>query len=499
MKEHNDDIHLKHLLQDKLEEHTVVAPDFVWPAIEKELFPPANNRRPFFWWFVFSGIILGVLSFYFLYPRNEINFNYNSPEIAVKENTTFLNSTPTKIVKSELESSKTLDGKSNKNVSNYQKNENDSYVTPEKGNGKTAIIQSSYASNTNQKNRIKKTQKQKYLEQASTPLSTEGFKDEKDIHKEQTINLGNTATNNNNGEEQKNEIIQLNSRDELSSLEISLLVAKSVEHTASTIPLQTTNLRFPRRFVPYSFLDFYAGPGRNYREYTGLIETTKKALLIDRTLQFKNKNIGLDYNMQFCRFASFRIGLNMGTNRYTTRLFPVRIANVSLNDELEISSPSGDLKSAPLELEDQASPFFDTTTFLMRIIHRSSYFTVPLSIRFNTPNVRGPQAYIYSGIDLNFRGTDKNTLVVRKSQIERIFTTSKPSNAQTLYPGWHLGLGLATNPIRRLQIFGEFHYSTLFSDYYKGKIVSIQSSNYQINLGLRFKLVANHDTKRLIK
>ena len=50
MKEHNDDIHLQRLLNEKLEGHTVPAPDFVWPAIEKELFPPAKKRRPFFWW-----------------------------------------------------------------------------------------------------------------------------------------------------------------------------------------------------------------------------------------------------------------------------------------------------------------------------------------------------------------------------------------------------------------------------------------------------------------
>jgi hypothetical protein len=491
MKEHNDDTHLKHLLQDKLEEHTVVAPDFVWPAIEKELFPPANKRRPFFWWFVFSGLILGVLSFYFLYPRNEINFNYHSPEIAVKENATNLNSLSTKIDKSELKSSKTSDGKSTKNVSNYQKNQNVSLSSPEKGNGKTAMIQSSYAStkNTNQKNRTKKTKKQKATEPISSLLLTNDFQNEK------TADLGTIESENNNGEE----LNPLNSTDEISNLEIGLLAAKSLDHTAFSIPLVKTNLRYPRKFVPYSFIDFYAGRGRNSRNYSGEIETSKKALLVDRTLQFKNNNIGIDYNMQFCRFASFRVGYNMGTNRYTTRLFPIRIANVSLNDELDISSPSGDLKSAPLELDDQASPISDTTTFLMRIIHRSSYYSVPLSIRFNTTNIRGPQAYIYSGIDLNFRGTDKNTLVVRRSQIERIFTTSKPSNAQTLYPGWHLGLGLATNPIRRLQVYGEFHYSTLFSDYYKGKIISIQSSNYQINLGLRFKLVANHDTKRLIK
>ncbi len=135
----------------------------------------------------------------------------------------------------------------------------------------------------------------------------------------------------------------------------------------------------------------------------------------------------------------------------------------------------------------------------MRIIHKSSYYTVPLSIRFNTTNIRGPQLFAYTGFDLNFRGNDKNTLIVRRFQVERVFSTSKPANAQTLYLGWHFGMGIASNPIRRLQVFSEFNYSSLFSDYYTGKIISIQSSNYQINVGLRFKLVSNHDTKRLVK
>lgn len=489
MKEHNDDIQLKHLLQDKLGEHTVVAPDFVWPAIEKELFPPANNRRPFFWWFVFTGLILGVLSFYFLYPRNEFNFNINTHEFAALEKRTASNTIKT--FNSELETTSTIDESSSKPITNNRNNIHPSF---KKGTGNTRDFQNSSEFSNSQKPQIKKTKKSKNNIQAATLLSTSGIENKTDIGKE--IDPRTITSLDSSGELKSN---LPKSIDDFSNFETNFLIAKTLEHSASSIPLQKSNLRFPRRFVPYSFIDIYAGPGRNSRDYSGVIETSKKALLIDRTLQFKNKNIGLDYNLQFCRFASFRVGLNMGTNRYTTRLFTVRIANVSLNDELDISSPSGDLKSAPLDLEDQASPIFDTTTFLMRIIHRSSYFSVPLSIRFNTTNIRGPQLYAYSGIDFNFRGTDKNTLIVRKSQVERTFSTSKPNNAQLFYPGWHLGLGIASNPIRRLQVYGEFNYSTLFSDYYKGKIVSIQSSNYQINLGLRFKLVENHDTKRLVK
>src|SRR3989338_834517 len=135
-----------------------------------------------------------------------------------------------------------------------------------------------------------------------------------------------------------------------------------------------------------------------------------------------------------------------------------------------------------------SSPFSDTTTFLMRIIHRSGYISIPLSIRFNTTNAIGPQVYGYTGFDFVFRGKDQNTLIVRKSQTERSFSTSKPRESSGFYPGWHLGLGIATNPVRKLQLYGEFNYSQVLGNYYTGKVISIKSNNLQLNVGLRIKL-----------
>lgn len=499
MKEHNDDIHLKHLLQDKLGEHTVEAPEFVWSAIEKEMFPPAKKRRPFFWWFLFTGLFIGGVTFYFIYPQNEFNFNFETRAFVTLKKASEGNSKTTQTYKSQLDSTKTINEKTIKttnSATNFQNNEHASYLNQK--NGKTFLIRKTNSTSKNTNN-YDRTKKQKTPVQPAILLANS--ETENKNTKETKTELGNNESKNNIGEERSNVLNQTNLTNEFPNLEMSLLVAKSLDHTAFSIPLESTNLRYPRKFVPYSFLDFYGGTGKNHREYTGSISSNQsnKALLIDRTIKFKNRNIGFDYNLQFCRFASFRLGINTGTNRYTTRLFPIRIANVSLNDPLDISSPSGDLKSAPLNLDDQASSTSDSTTFLMRIIHKSSYYTVPLSIRFNTTNIRGPQLFAYTGFDLNFRGNDKNTLIVRRFQVERVFSTSKPANAQTLYLGWHFGMGIASNPIRRLQVFSEFNYSSLFSDYYTGKIISIQSSNYQINVGLRFKLVSNHDTKRLVK
>lgn len=490
MKEHNDDIHLKHLLQDKLEEHTVVAPDFVWSAIEKEMFPPTKKRRPIFWWFLFTGLFLGSLSFYFFYSKNELNFTFKTKELAA-------------VVKSDTRTAKSYNSSQSdseqilsKNNKNQQENiNNNSEISEQSENDKVNSVTHLNVTNTQKQSIQNKKEKNNYSnKQSDNNLITksESGKNEKTIETNANVNLNQVDRETEN---------KLNTYEEAYLFELNLLSAKKLDHLANSIPIFTTNLRYPRKFVPYSFIDLYSGIGRNHREYTGSIGTNQssKALLFDRTIKFKNKNFGLDYNLQFCRFASLRLGINTGSNRYTTRLFPIRIANVSLNDPLDISSPSGDLKSAPLDLDDQASTTSDSTTFLMRIIHKSRYYTVPLSIRFNTTNIRGPQFFAFSGLDFNFRGSDQNTLIVRRLQIERVFTTSKPANAQRLYLGWHLGIGIASNPIRRLQVFSEFNYSSLFSDYYTGKIVRIQSSNYQINVGLRFKLVSNYDAKRLVK
>lgn len=296
------------------------------------------------------------------------------------------------------------------------------------------------------------------------------------------------AEHSQNGEAKDSVANPAEPQNEHHDLTFSTLLAKTIEYKTDTVRLIHPEMPFPKLFFPYSFIDMYAGAGRNNRTYSGIVESNSKAFIIDRTLRLKNSNFGFDYNYQFLPFASAGIGINMGTNRYTTRLFPVRIANTSLNDELEISSPSGELKSAPLDLADQASQFSDTTTFLMRIVHRSHYFSVPLSIRFNTTNTKGPQLYGYTGFDFLFRGKDKNTLIVRKSFTERSFSTSKPRETRGFYPGWHLGLGVSSNPKRKLQVYGEFNYSQVFGNYYTGKVISIRSNNVQLNVGLRIKL-----------
>ena len=480
MKEHNDDLNLRQLLHEKLEEHTVSAPDFIWPAIEQELFPPAKKRRPFFWWFVFSGLFLGLFSFsyFFIFPVNHIDLSLNGTMLPISKTMQSLQSSDSTTTKNNPESTSTSIA--------IQRNPSGLY---------NAETKNKPLLSSNQPNQHARTSKVRKVNRKSTTEANRGTK----INPEATpivdpVNYISPLVDplivehSQSGQPKDSASNPVKPQDENNDLTFSTLLAKTIDFKTDTVRLTHPEMPFPKLFFPYSFIDIYAGVGRNNRTYSGIVESSSKAFIIDRTLRLRNSNFGFDYNYQFLSFASVRIGLNHGTNRYTTRLFPVRIANTALNDELEISSPSGELKSAPLDLADQASQISDTTTFLMRIVHRSQYFSVPLSIRFNTANTKGPQLYGYTGFDFLFRGKDRNTLIVRKSFTERSFSTSKPRETRGFYPGWHLGLGISSNPKRRLQVYGEFNYAQVFGNYYTGKVISIRSSNAQLNVGLRINL-----------
>lgn len=478
MIEHNDDTRLQQLLQEKLEEHTVPAPDFVWPAVEKELFPPAKKRRPVFWWFVFSGLFLGTLSFFILFPAHHMDLALNGMTTPMNKSLQPLQSgvsTATENKQKSITSSTIV--QDHQSVLTNTDNNNNRLLSsiPSDQDARTATLRKDDQKRATKTSQGKKTNpKVDPGTDPSTPLLP--LVDPLIAENQQNSQPKDTVSSPDNRQDENND------------LSFSTLLAKTITYTTDTVRSIHPEKPFPKLFFPYAFIDIYAGAGRNNRMYTGIAESASKAFIIDRTLRLKNRNFGVDYNYQFLPFASARIGINMGSNRYTTRLFPIRIANTSLNDELEISSPSGELKSAPLDLADQASQISDTTTFLMRIVHRSHYFSVPLSIRFNTTNLKGPQLYGFTGLDFMFRGKDHNTLIVRKLFTERSFSTSKPRETRGFYPGWHIGMGIATNAERKLQLYGEFNYSQVFGDYYTGKVISIRSNNVQLNAGLRIKL-----------
>ncbi|HLP54944.1 MAG TPA: hypothetical protein VK151_07940 [Fluviicola sp.] len=488
MKEHNNDTELQQLLREKLEGHTVPAPDFVWPAIEQELFPRAKKRRSFFWWFIFAGLFLGTLSWFFLFPSKSTDFSFGTAAAPVSKTVQSLQPIPTAATEKQSQST------------------DKSTVTKSKSSGTTAMHSNEPGTNTSEKHNgpfVSSSQPGKDpTTVANKSVPGKGAKrpsPSKSPSNPPTKPVTYTIAHSSSVTASLiaktagyfatiNTIAETRQPDSNDVSAMSALSSKTIAFQPDTVKLIHPFIPLSIGFSGYSFIDVYLGVGRNRRTYSGIVESNSNAFIIDRTLQLKNTHFGIDYNYQFLPFASAGIGLNMGSNRYITRLFPIRIANTDLNKELEISSPGGDLKSAPLELEDQASSISDTTTFLMRIIHRSKYLAIPLTIRFNTTNARGPQLYGFTGFDFVFRGKDQNTLIVRRSLFERSYSTSNPRGARGFYSGWHLGLGLASNPSRRLQLYGEFNYSQVFGNYYSGKVISIKSSHLQLNAGLRINL-----------
>lgn len=492
MKEHTNDSELQRLLREKLEEHTVPAPDFAWPAIEKELFPPAKKRRPFFWWFVFTGLFLGTLTLFFLFQSTDTGISSGMSAIAF----------PTTLPSLQPSANPTQTPSGQQLLAKEPANSNDN-------NSSVATTSNNYASEAQGSSKYKRSfqvtdQSVAYTKTHKSNSATNQQSTKQSISQKQlSSNTLHTALSAPAHAWLATHLLVYRSTRSITQLQT--IAHKLQPDTSQVLPasdLWPKTIAFQpdpilpippllppsKHFDGYSFIDVYAGAGRNRRTYSGIVASNSNAFIIDRTIPLKNTNFGIDYNYQFLPFASARIGVNMGSNRYVTRLFPIRIANTDLNNELDISSPSGDLRSAPLELDDQASSISDTTTFLMRIVHRSRYFSVPLSILFNTTNEKGPQLYGCTGFDFVFRGNDQNTLIVRRSQFERSYSTSNPRGARGFYSGWHLGVGLASNNSRRFQFYGEFNYAQVFGNYYSGKVISIRSSNLQLNAGLRINL-----------
>lgn len=488
MIEQNNDRELQQLLREKLEEHNVPAPDFVWPAIEKELFPPAKKRRPFFWWFILSGVLLGTFLSYFLLSPKGTGISSGMSAIAIHTALQPADSTSSTHAKQSTFTTQLPSNEKNPSVAPSSdnhghftgvtaKNNYSSPATNQPGIRSKTPIDNSFSDKSLTKTPSVQTSPNNHF---VNPVAT--------IPASASLGVGLLMGKTIGDFVAIKPISGLTQPDSANVLTMNTLSPKTLSFLPDTVGRIRSILPLSGQFAKFSFIDVYFGAGRNRRTYSGMIETNSNAVIVDRTLQLKNTNFGIDYNYQFLPFASARIGVNTGANRYTTRLFPIRIANTDLNNELEISSPGGDLKSAPLELEDQASSISDTTTFLMRIVHRSRYFAVPLSIRFNTTNAKGPQLYGYTGFEFVFRGNDQNTLIVRKSQFERSYSTSNARGTRGFYSGWHLGVGLASSASRRVQLYSEFNYSQVFGNYYNGKVISIKSSNLQLNFGMRVHL-----------
>jgi|GEM_PF-5096121 len=231
------------------------------------------------------------------------------------------------------------------------------------------------------------------------------------------------------------------------------------------------------------YYQFHASVGREIRTFN--VSNPNNQSLLDKSVALKHHGIGFNYQYQFHPNWAVHTGVYAYRTGFITRQFPISIANQNLDGELVFDTPEGEFKSEPLELSSYANVQQDTTVFLGRIIHRSSFVSLPLAIRYNTNRSSGLNFYTQAGVQFNLRASERNTLVIKKSAFERNFASGRSGRQRKIAPSAMLAVGLQTQSIGRVQYFTELSYARVLGEYYKGPRVSIQSQFVTVGAGLR--------------
>ncbi len=436
---------LRSLLAQKFEEQHIEAPEQAWNAIQTELFQSNSKKIGLWTWYFLGTIVIACLLLPLIFSNHESNYS-----IALTS-------------KSTLRFGKNL---------TLSKNKSSDYETIKSNNNNTKSI-----------NNYKHSQ----LKKADLIASKKGT--------EQTTNypltLISQPRNLSYSGSQSIDSVLLVSRLQfhpINTFESSLLFPTILPFDASQFNNGTSNVSNQHSGW---YLEVFSGLGRNVRTYEGYIEKAKQnkhAVFVSRSVKFKNTNMGVYVRKELTPSIQLRTGLNYGINTFTTRFFPIRIANAELNKEIQVSSPTGDLKSGNLELESAANQTSDSTSFLMRISHRSTYYQIPLSLTINSTNVKGPVVYGFTGLDFIFRGKEENKLLIRRQDFAKTAEIQRATKGKNAHLGLNVGFGISSTTSKKVQVYSECVYSRIFGPYYTGNVLTIYSQNWQLNAGLRFKL-----------
>ncbi|MFA7274703.1 MAG: hypothetical protein WC044_12615 [Crocinitomicaceae bacterium] len=256
--------------------------------------------------------------------------------------------------------------------------------------------------------------------------------------------------------------------------------AVNTEKYTNTLPLITDYSLKRFRF------DYYVGLGRSPR--ANKILTNDAALILtDNIVRLKNRMIGMNIRYQMTPHIGVRSGVVFGVNRYRTRLFPVAIANDQLNQNVEIATADGLMRATGLESNALSSNNVDTSTYLMRVFHRSSYLSVPVSLYFNS-TMKPKKMYFYgmSGFDFSIKGRERSLLIVRSDVNERSIALERLNNKKHVATNWHASVGLSYPFSNTFEIFGEFNYALNISNRLKNNYLNTKYSYFQLMFGIRF-------------
>jgi hypothetical protein len=470
-----DDYKIKKLFQEKFEEASNETPPHIWESIEKEIFPKKKKSRALLILFValfFCGTTLYLSIFLSTKSHSAIqvvsakDFREESDSSEVLQNDVHgLLKTEESSASNDsvhpmafLNSNSSLKAKSTRKNIKLSKNERDSRLLNNGLSYQMATMQNESTKTTP----IDLISNHEYAISQDSVLS---------IHHEI-------------GFKTSNEPIKTTIKDTVAFKLIPILPLNITRQE----PNYSRKILSSLAIMKKHYLLLSSSFGRENRNYKFSSSSTASPNLVDREVNMKYRSLTLSYQNQLKQNWLLGIGVSVHRNRYITRLFPIKIANERLDDPYEFGASSGDLKSSPLNLSQFANPNQDTSVFLGRIIHRSAFVSLPITLRWSTYRASKVNYYLQAGFQFNFKLREKNTLIIRNSFFAREFESNVLRDRQVLSPSALFSVGIASPNEKRIHWFGELTFSQLLGNYYKSNNLSIRSNQTYLSFGIRFPL-----------
>lgn len=514
MKENHSDRHLQELLQNKFSDEYLAPPAEAWTNIEKSLIVSGKRRKPFFFFWILTGLLLliGGSTYYVWNSKNKDDQSLaKNEEFRVEKRK---NSQPSSNLTKMVEHKSSSEANQKKSNVTSKGKKTDREVLDSRTNQTLASQNNHKRNNTNGKfnptraSHSKTAQRNPQKKEATNvfqPTSrlafstgTKGEKSEPNTPSKSSEFPKKTDERDGNVEkiaqkvEAEAEKPPVENKPTLPVSEKdsdSLLVHSPANEPDTTSPgVDDIELPSPPKSKNENKweYDVFLGFGKNSRRNTNL-GTSNSIVLSDKILRYKNRTIGMNFRYQMYPHIGFRTGFAFGSNRFTTRLFPVSIANDKLNQNLEIGTSDGVMRTSGLSSNGINANGTDTSTYLMRVIHRSGYLSVPVSVYFNTTKKpKQPYLYASTGFDFTLRGRERNLLVVRSESLDRNISLSRNRKQSGLATNWHANLGVAFPITQRTSFFTEINYAYNLSNGLKNNYIKTRYSYFQWVLGLRF-------------
>lgn len=534
MKENHSDDQLKDVFKSKFANEYMAPPEDAWAAIANALPTKERKKRPFIFWWLPIGLVV-LVGTGFLINSQFSKTRYESTLISsTTENATFQNNqtlkekdkNKTTIIAKEnasneadlsslqtnLDQGENLNNSksSTKHVAHDQKKKShQKRKSTETGDGRNAEGINSKGNSSSAGDLVSNLSKAQLKVKGNAGLMLE----DEDITNERTISdidlKGDTrsvkpddqktepveATRDNAIDEEQEEVAdnitvenEVAPNTELDPVDSNLQTnqAANLPDSSKVVPsVLTPPLVTESSFKRFRF-DIYAGIGRSPRQNTVLADENI-LILTDSKVQLKNRLMGFNVRYQITPHFGVRSGVGVGINRYRSRFFPVSIPNDQLNQNVEIATADGVLRLVGLESNALPSNNADTSTFVMRVVHRSTHLFVPVSIYFNT-TMKPKKVYFYgaTGVDFATRIRERNAVIVRSSGNDRDVSLERLKRGISILTNWHVNAGLAFPFENKVELFTELNYSLNISNDLKSNYLKTNFSYFQVILGLRF-------------